>query len=78
MTALPPERPLILTARRIRDERVDAAHDEPPAKDPWIADLIAAGLVRLHFTAAHRRTPDYWVLTDEGERWLAEDDKEMS
>lgn len=71
MAALPYERPLVEWAQRIRDTRVETDHQEPPPKDPWIRDLWDAGYVRIHFTAAHLRTPDYWRLTESGAAWLA-------
>lgn len=83
MAFLEPTPDLIAAARRIRDTCVEADHQEPPAKDPPIHALHAAGLVRWHQAAPIRRPdgqmpPDRWVLTDQGRAWLADIDIEGS
>lgn len=70
MTALPFDWPLIAASRRIGNERVELDHDEPPAKDPWIRELHEAGYIRVVFTPAFQRRPDFWRLTDAGQEWL--------
>lgn len=76
MTHLRPTRDLLIAARRVRDTRVEADHQEPPPKDPNIRLLYQAGLVRWHQAAPIRRPDgqmpaDRWVLTDQGRAWLA-------
>lgn len=80
MADLNPTPDLIAIARRIRDTRVEADHDEPPAKDPLIEQLRRAGLVRWAQAPAIRLAPgeprpvDCWRLTDVGRAWLGEHD----
>ncbi len=81
MTALGPHPRLIEALRRVRDTRVEAAHDEPPAKDPKIHILHMSGLVRWHQAPAIRSAdgsipPDRWTITDDGLAWLDQHDKE--
>lgn len=64
---------LIATARRAagRDWTVGPEGAIEVQTNPDLAALVTAGLVRLHYTAAHRLADDYWALTDAGRDWLA-------
>ncbi len=75
MTAdLTPSPELLAAARRVRDTRVEADHQEPPAKDPAIRALHEANLVRWVQVLPSRRESDYWRLTGDGADWLARHD----
>lgn len=81
MADLKPTRGLVDTLRLIRDTRVEAVYNEPPARDHNIRALHEAHLVRWHQAPAIRLPdgaipPDRWVITDTGRVWLAQHDKE--
>lgn len=71
MSDLPPALVLIEAARRVRDTRVEVENGNPVPADEWLRELWDAGLLRQHFTPAYKRIPDWYVLTEDGERWLA-------
>lgn len=79
--ALTPDRDLVATLRRIRDTRVEADHDEPPAKDPTVRLLHEHRLIRWVQVEPvpgpdGRIRTDRWSITDVGREWIAEHDKE--
>ncbi len=74
MVELTPTAELLAAARRIRDTRVEADYQEPPAKDPAIRALHEAGLIRWVQVLPSRRISDYWRLTGDGADWLGRHD----
>jgi hypothetical protein len=70
MSTLEPTPELLAAARRVQTGTWTVAENEPGyPTDPYLAQLFDAGLVLLHYPPTRLR-PDYWRLTQDGERWL--------